>query len=82
MAAWRPCGGSYLLELVFVLGRGGHGGVGVLQPLLGLSVEGQTRGWRRERVLHHGWRDVDGVGRNWYAFAPSQLHFKVHYHFS
>lgn len=82
MVVWHQCGVSYLLKLIFVLGRRWHGGIGVLQPLFGLSVEGQTRGWRRERVLHHRGRDVDGVGGDWHTFAPSQLHFKVHYHFS
>lgn len=73
---------SYLLKLLFALWRLRHRSVGVLQPLFGLGIEGQSRGWRREGVLHH-WRwNVYGVRRNWYTFAPSQFHFKIHYHFA
>ncbi len=73
---------SYLLKLLFALWKGRHRSGGVLQPLFGLGIEGQSRGWRRQGVLHH-WRwNVYGVRRNWYTFAPSQFHFKIHYHFA
>jgi len=73
---------SYLLKLLFALRRGRHWSVGVLQPLFGLGIEGQSGGWRWEGVLHH-WRwNVYWVRRNWYTFAPSQFHFKIHYHFA
>lgn len=33
-------------------------------------------------MLHHGRRDINGVGRNGHTFAPSEFHLKVHYHLS
>lgn len=33
-------------------------------------------------MLHHGRRDINGVGRNGHAFAPSEFHLKVHDHLS
>lgn len=33
-------------------------------------------------MLHHGRRDINGVGRNGHAFPPSEFHLKVHYHLS
>lgn len=71
---------NYLVEFLLVLGRREQGGVGVLQPLAGLCVEGQAGGRRGKGVLHHRRGDVDGVRGDGHAFTPAQLHFKVHNH--